>query len=94
MLFKLGGISELTKPEVDGGRNEAKRIGKLAEKFVLAETGGGGENSGRLFYREQDRSLARCMVEEEVDEDLKSAHDAHGHFMHGITSGRLFGRYY
>ena len=94
MLFKLGGISELTKPEVDIGRNEAKRIVKLGEKFVLAETGGGGENSGRLFYRERDGSLAGCVVEEEVDEVLRSAHDAHGHFMHGITSGRLFGRYY
>ena len=94
MLFKLGGISELTKPEVDVGRNEVRRIVKLADKFVLAETGGEGENSGRLFFRERDGSLAGCVVEEEVEAVLRNAHDAHGHFANGITSGRLFGSHY
>ena len=94
MLFKLGGIAELVKPEVDVGRNEARRIARMAEKFVLAERGGGGENSGRLFFRERDGSLAGCVVEDEVWEVLRNAHNAHGHFSHGVTSGRLYGHHY
>ena len=94
VLFKLGGVSALTRPEEDVGRNEIRRIVRLAEKFVLADSGGGGENSGRLFYRERDGSLAGCVVEEEVPLVLRNAHDAHGHFAQGITSGRLFGHHY
>lgn len=94
VLFKLGGVSELTKPEEDVGRNEIRRIVKLADKFVLADSGGGGENSGRLFYRERDGSLAGCVVEEEVELILRNAHDAHGHFAQGITSGRIYGNFY
>ena len=92
MLFKLGGIQELTKPAMDVGRNEARRIVKLAEKFVLAE--GSGEDSGRLFFKERDGCLAGCVVEDEVGEVLRSMHDMHGHFAQGITAGRIFGRFY
>ena len=94
MLFKLGGIAELVKPEVDVGRNEARRVVRMADKFVLAETGGGGKNTGSLFFKERDGSLAGCVVEEEVGDILRSVHDAHGHFAHGVTSGRLYGQYY
>ena len=94
VLFKLGGICELTKPEVDVGRNEARRIVRLADKFVLADSGGSQENSGRLFFKERDGSLAGCVVESEVGEVLRCMHDAHGHFAQGITAGRLFGRFY
>lgn len=94
VLFKLGGIHALTRPEEDVGRNEARWIVKLAEKFVLADSGGKGEDSGRLFFRERDGSLAACVVEEEVCEVLRNAHDAHGHFAQGITSGRLIGHFY
>ena len=94
VLFKLGGVSELTRPEEDVGRNEIRRIVRLADKFVLADSGGGGENSGRLFYRERDGSLAGCVVEEEVELVLRNAHDARGHFVQGITFGRIYGRFY
>ena len=50
-MFKLVGVSELMKPEADIGRNEVRRIVRMAEKFVLADSGGGGENTGRLFFR-------------------------------------------
>ena len=94
VLFKLGGVSELMKPEEDIGRNEVRRIVRLAEKFVLADSGGGGENTGRLFFRERDGSLSGCVGEEVVAEVLRYAHDAHGHFAQGITSSRLFGHFY
>ena len=94
VLFKLGGVSALTRPEEDVGRNEIRKIVRLAEKFVLAESGGEGENSGRLFYRERDGSLAGCVVEEEVPFVLRNAQDAHGNFAQGITPGRLFGHHY
>jgi hypothetical protein len=86
VLFKLGGIAELTKPAEDVGRNEMKRIVKLAGKFILAE-GGSGDNAG-------DGSLAGCVVEEEVPGVSGNMHDAHGHFAQGITMGRVFGKYY
>jgi hypothetical protein len=93
VFFKLGGIAVLRMSEEDVGRNEARRIVRLAERFVLADSGGTGEDSGHLFFRERDGSLAGCVVEEEVSEVLRNAHDAHGHFAQGITSGRLFGRF-
>ena len=94
VLFKLGGVCELMKPEEDIGRNEVRRIVKLAEKFVLADSGGSGENMGRLSFRERDGSLSGCIVEEEVAEVLRYTQVAHGHFAQGIISSSLFGHFY
>ena len=94
LLFKLGGVYALARPKEHVGRNERRRIDRLAERFVLVDGGGCGENMGRLSFRERDGSLAACVVEEEVGEVLRNVHDAHGHFSQGITAGRLFGRFY
>lgn len=88
MLLKLGGMTELVKWEVDVGRNDARRIARMAER------GGDGENSGHLILGVRDGSLAGCVVKEEVGEVLRSAHDAQGHFLHEVTARRLYGRHY
>ena len=92
MLFKLGGIQELSRPAMDVGRNEMRHVVSIAERFALAE--GSGDDSGRLIFRERDGCLAGCVVENEVGDVLRSMHDTHGHFSQGITAGRLFGHYY
>ena len=93
VLFKLEGVRGLTVPAEDVGRNEMRVIVRQARKYVLGE-GTDSEEKGRLFYVEKDGRMAACITEEEVDKVLAEVHDAHGHFAHGITAGRLHGNFY
>ena len=93
VLFKLEGVRGLTDPVEDVGRNEMRVIARKAKSYVLGE-GMDSEERGRLFYVEKDGRMATCVLEDQIDGVLAEMHDAHGHFAHGITAGRLHGNYY
>lgn len=70
------------------------RVIAQKEENLVLEEGADYEDAGILFYREKDGRLATCVVEGEITKVLEEAHDAHGHFSHAITAGRLHGNYY
>ena len=86
VLFKLEGVKGLMDPAEDVGRNEMRVIARKVKNFVLGE-GSDCEEGGRLFFLERDGRMAACILEEQIDKALAEAHDAHGHFAHGITAG-------
>lgn len=68
------------------GRNTRKAIANKGRRYTYI-----GEE---LFWRERDGSLAKCILEEEVEEVIRGLHDSHGHFAGGLTVGRAIGNYY
>jgi transposase InsO family protein len=80
--YKLGGMENQSLSE-----NQRRLIKRRSKRVVLDE-------EGRLYYRERNGVLAPCVMEEDVDEVLASAHDLHGHFSIGITMAHLMGRYW
>ena len=70
------------------GRSQRRQVKSRSLRFRVA---------GRhLMYQErsQPSCRAKCILDKEVPEILKWAHDAHGHFAHALTLHKLQGQFY
>lgn len=80
-----GGMKELAENQ-SLSCNGLRNVVRKSVRFAILDDG--------LFWKERDGSLAKCILEDEVDFALRNVHDVHGHFAGGISVGPAIGAFY
>lgn len=73
-----GGMKELAENQ-SLSCNGLRNVVQKSVRFVILDDG--------LFWKERERSLAKCILEDKVDFALRNVHDVHGDFAGGISVG-------